>query len=84
MAQKRRFAQLALVANDDPGAAARLDAEIETQADALKANPEMGRLGRLPGTREWVVQLTPYLLVYRVGAGQIDILRVLHGAQRWP
>jgi toxin ParE1/3/4 len=38
----------------------------------------------VPGTRELVVTGTPFIVVYRVEAATVVILRVLHGAQRWP
>ena len=43
----------------------------------------MGRSGEQPGTREWVVQGSPYIAVYQVDAstGEILILGVFHGAQ---
>jgi toxin ParE1/3/4 len=34
------------------------------------------------GTRELVVE--PYVIAYRVKRGVLQILRVLHGARRWP
>jgi len=34
----------------------------------LAKNPNVGRLGRVSGTRELVVSRTPYIVVYRVGA----------------
>ena len=34
--------------------------------------------------RELVVSGGPFIVAYRVGADQIEILRVLHGARRWP
>ncbi len=40
-----------------------------------------GRAGRVEGTREWVLTGTPYIAVYRVAGGVIEVLRVLHGAQ---
>ncbi len=43
----------------------------------------MGRAGRVVGTREWV-GVPPYVLVYRVVDGALEIVRVLHGAQKWP
>lgn len=86
LAQSLRYAQLAYVAQDDPRAAVRLDEEIERQADLLIEHPNMGRAGRRAGTREMVVQRTPYILVYRVRPrlDRIEVLRVLHGAQQWP
>jgi toxin ParE1/3/4 len=70
----------------NPSAARRLYAEIRTQADHLAAHPGLGRAGRVPGTRELVISRTPYIVAYTVDQ-RIDaviILRVLHGARRWP
>ncbi|WP_018265676.1 type II toxin-antitoxin system RelE/ParE family toxin [Methylosinus sp. LW4] len=39
---------------------------------------------RIFGTREFVVAGTPYLVPYRVQNEAIHILRVYHGARRWP
>lgn len=36
------------------------------------------------GTRELVVLGTPYVVVYRIEAAAVVILRILHGAQQWP
>jgi toxin ParE1/3/4 len=44
----------------------------------------MGRIGRVPGTRELIVGGTPWIIVYRVRADAVEIIRVLHGAQKWP
>ena len=86
LALRLRFAQLDHVAKENPQAAVQLDEEIEAQADLLMTHPEMGRTGRKEGTRELVIQRTPYILVYRVRpqAKRVEILRVLHGAQQWP
>ena len=46
--------------------------------------PESGRPGRRAETRELVVSQTPYLVPYRVRGELVEVLRVLHGRQRWP
>jgi len=46
--------------------------------------PEMGRPGRVDGTRELVIQRTSYIAAYRITGTTVRILRVLHGAQMWP
>ena len=79
-----RNAAIDYVALDNPRAAIETDTTIESQADILKEFPNSGRPGRLAGTRELVVSGTPYILAYRVERDQVRILRVLHGAQRWP
>jgi toxin ParE1/3/4 len=50
----------------------------------LPENPHIGRPGRVPGTRELVIPRTPYIVPYRVQRKTIQILRVYHGARRWP
>lgn len=57
--------------------------EIERQVTQLEDFPHMGRLGRLARTRELVIARTPYLVVYSTN-GVVILLRLLHGAQRWP
>jgi len=44
----------------------------------------MGRPGRKKGTRELVISRTPFVVVYRAKGPRIEIIRLLHGAQRWP
>jgi toxin ParE1/3/4 len=46
--------------------------------------PEIGRPGRRGGTRELAISRTPYLVAYRLRGDTIEILRVMHGRQRWP
>ena len=50
----------------------------------LRRHPELGRPGRITGTRELVVAGLPYLVVYRVNDSTVEVLRVLHDAQEWP
>ncbi len=72
------------IARDDPSAAERVIARIFAATEALAGQPAMGRPGRLNGTRELVFADLPYLVAYRVTPDTVDILTVLHGAQRWP
>lgn len=51
---------------------------------ALGEMPHRGRPGRWPGTRELIVPRTPYIVPYRVRDDAIEVLRVFHGARRWP
>jgi plasmid stabilization system protein ParE len=72
------------IAADNPKAAYRLHDEIRKQTGILAAHPEAGRLGRVAGTRELVIAGTPYIAAYRVTREVVTILRLLHGARRWP
>jgi len=49
---------------------------------ALARNPEMGRPGRVAGSRELVI--APYVIAYRSRKSAIEILGIIHGARRWP
>ena len=72
------------IADDNPSAAVRIGARIESSVALLAEHPLAGRSGRVPGTREVVIAGTRYLVAYRVTAKSVDILAVLHGARRWP
>ena len=71
-------------AEENPRAALDLLTRIDEIVQRLGEFPSMGRPGRVTGTRELVVDGTPYILPYRVRNGVVQILRVLHGARRWP
>lgn len=72
------------IARDDILAAVRMREEIEHRLEILTSHHEGWRRGRLPGSREMVLAGTPFIGIYRVDDGQVTILRVLHGARRWP
>jgi toxin ParE1/3/4 len=75
----------ACIEHDDPAAAQRVALHIIRNVETLLPNsPEMGRPGRVPGTRELVIPRTPYIGPYRLVGNTIQILRVFHGARRWP
>ena len=75
----------AYIEQDDSAAAQRVALHIVTSVETLLANnPEMGRPGRVPGTRELVIPRTPFVVPYRVVANTIQVLRIFHGARRWP
>ncbi len=72
------------IARDDPDAAAQMVDRIATSVERLATHPALGRTGRVPGTRELVVSGTPYVVPYRVRGETVEILRVFHGARKWP
>ncbi len=77
-------AALEYIAQDNLAAAYGVYAEIERQVLSLAEFPKMGRAGRVKGTRELVITRTPYIVAYRIKGEIVHILRVLHGAQKWP
>ncbi|WP_440029713.1 type II toxin-antitoxin system RelE/ParE family toxin [Chromobacterium amazonense] len=75
-----REAILDYIAQNNPVAAIEMDERIEQRAEQLLDKPNLGRHGRVDGTRELVAHPS-YLLVYQVsGAGDFVVLRVLHTA----
>jgi plasmid stabilization system protein ParE len=72
------------IAGDNPRAAERIVDDIFAATDRLASFPAMGRPGRVLGTRELVVSNTPYIVAYRARGQVVEIIRVLHGARRWP
>lgn len=74
----------AYIAADSEQASAAVEARILTEAALLSRFPRAGRRGCVPATRERIVGRTPYILVYQITQRGIRILRVYHGARRWP
>ena len=72
------------IAADNLLAAIEQGDEIELQITSLVEHRQLGRPGRIKGTRELVIVRTPYIAAYRVKQGKIQLLRILHGAQQWP
>ncbi|MBV8358800.1 MAG: type II toxin-antitoxin system RelE/ParE family toxin [Deltaproteobacteria bacterium] len=74
----------AYIARDDVAAAARMVERIASAVDQLASHPALGRPGRVPGTRELVISGTPYIVPYRIRGEMVEVLRVFHGARKWP
>ncbi len=72
------------IASDNPSAADKILAKILTAAEMLERYPNMGRSGRVDGTRELVIANTPYVLPYRVEKTRIQVLAVFHASRKWP
>ncbi len=71
-------------AKDDPAAAAAIITRMRYAALVLGDEPEMGRKGRIPGTRELLFSDLPYSLAYRITELGIDILAIVPIERRWP
>jgi toxin ParE1/3/4 len=69
---------------DSPRAAIVVDDRIQQHVEQLRQFPESGRPGRIEGTRELVIDRTPYIAAYQIVGKKVRILRVLHGARLWP
>ena len=73
------------ISNDNPAAA---EAMIRRIVDLVERQPphmpESGRPGRVTKTRELVISGSPFFVPYQIVGDTIAILRVIHGARRWP
>lgn len=67
-----------------PGRASELVREIYNSPSVLLTFPYRGRPGKKAGTRELVLSPLPYIVVYQIAGDVIHIVRILHGAQKWP
>jgi toxin ParE1/3/4 len=72
------------VARDCPEAAEKMVERVFTAVEALERYPNMGRQGRLQGSRELVIAGTPFVVIYRPGRKTVQILAVFHSARKWP
>ena len=81
----RRLDQVgAHIARDDVQAAAHVVARLVSAVDHLAEQPALGRVGRLDGTRELVFADIPAIVPDRVRPTVVEILTVIHMAQKWP
>ena len=60
--------------------------QIYEAVSRIQKFPFIGRPGRKQTTRELAIERLPFIIIYRVHELEhaIEVLRVLHGAQKWP
>ena len=46
--------------------------------------PEMGRVGDIPGTREFAIPNLKYRIVYRIEDDTVRVLTIIHTSRQWP
>jgi toxin ParE1/3/4 len=83
-ARAAREAAIEYIAQESLTAALRQLGEIEQQTRRLAEYPQLGRVGRKKGTRELIINRTPFIAIYRIKGDEIQVFRFLHGAQKWP
>ena len=74
----------AYIARDNPKTANRIASALLEAIERLAELPNLGRPGRVAGTRELVVPGTPYIIPYRVRSDRLEIVAVFHARQKWP
>ena len=69
---------------EKPSAAFKMIERIDQAIRAAGRHPEIGRPGRVSGTRELTVSGTPFVIPYRIKDKRVELLAVIQGARRWP
>lgn len=74
------------IAMDRPDSARRTAESMVGRISELERFPRIGRSGRVAGTYEIAFPPLPYVAVYEIleARDEVRVLRILHGAQRWP
>ncbi len=66
----------------NPDAALRVLKSIRTKADRLRSYPKSAP--QLEGDLRYLsIQGTPYVIVYRLAEGRVEVLRVRHAREDW-
>ncbi len=69
---------------DNPLAAEKTLDVIHREIRYLSEHPNLGRVGRVSGTRELVLSGAPFIVPYQVKKNTLEILRIYHSARKWP
>ncbi len=72
------------ISKENQAAAEKVVQLIYDRVHLLVQHPDIGRPGRVPGTRELYIEGTPFIVPYRIQKDEIQVLRVFHGARKWP
>jgi plasmid stabilization system protein ParE len=72
------------IAAENRMAAVEMFVYVKAKIDALGDFPATGRPGRVPNTRELVIDRYPYIVPYRVISDELQVLRVFHTRRKPP
>ena len=82
-ANDSRARQLGYLAKRNPKLAIAVGDAIMAAVAKLAGDPDLSRVGRIAGAREYRIPDTPFLLVYRIEQEAVVILRLLHHRRRF-
>jgi len=71
------------IATNSPHAALKMDQLFSDAVDLLAAHPQMGKIGKISGTRE-IIPHESYRLVYEIDDDTVWVLALVHTARQWP
>jgi toxin ParE1/3/4 len=73
------------ISQDNPKASIDITNKIVLKVvEQLSRFQNMGKAGRVNGTRELIIPNTPYIAVYWIKSNTVEVLRVLHTSMKWP
>jgi toxin ParE1/3/4 len=72
------------IAERNARAAEAAEARVRVALRRLSRLPELGRPGRVEGTRELSVPRTRFIIVYRRSSDSVEVAALLHSSQNWP
>jgi plasmid stabilization system protein ParE len=78
----RRDFDTAMATERSPAAADRIGERILSAVSLLEDFPEIAQASQHRGLRQLVVVRTPYLVVYRVQNGEVEIRAVVHAKRK--
>ena len=81
-AQRDFDAAIAFLEERSPSSARRIGARILEAVALLESFPQIAPPSRHRGLRQLAVSRTPYLVIYRVEAGAVEIRAVIHVMQK--
>lgn len=82
-AERDRLEIFDYIAADNPRAAIRMDKLFSNAVNRLADFPNVGKAGKIPGTRE-LVPHESYRLVYEVLGDTVWVLTLVHTTRLWP
>jgi addiction module RelE/StbE family toxin len=82
-AEQDRFDVWNYIATDNPRAAVRMDELFSDAAALLGEHPNLGKQGKISGTRE-LIPHENYRLVYEIENKTVWILALVHTSRQWP
>ena len=68
---------------DRPETARDMIQKIINSVSQLERFPEIGRVGRVKGTKELIIPSTPFIIIYRIKNSVLEILTILHHSKMW-
>ena len=71
------------ISEHNPQGALKVAVSIHDAIDLISQFPSLGRVGRVPNSREYVMTDYPYIISYSISERVLQIIAVMHTAKSW-